>query len=265
MQNPRWRRKRTVPRPAPPQPHSGATRLASWTQPSTIISVLSFAVSVLVGVVAVLSFQLSKTASEGSRSDAVQQIDLDRSKQAADRFSRAMEDLGASSAATRTSALYSLDQLMTSSPQFTAVTVAGLAAFVRSEGNAKPPKLEAPTSADVKEAVRILGSHGDESNFPYVNLSGAELRGVSLHGLSLPGASFVGADLRDSDLQYADLRGATFANADLRGAFVSGANLTSASFFGAHLTRVLMFCADTDDSLGLPAINIPQDMTMNPC
>jgi hypothetical protein len=198
------------------------------------------------------------------------QVRLAEEGQVAERFSRAVDQLGAtnsrgeSAVDVRTGALFSLMQVALRSDGYTEPVFRVASAYVRNNFE-KPSKLAAhgcrarfDLGADVQIALSsVLPAVGQKQRKlsqqkQLTGLRGAELKGLAidevvLRNLDLTGirfsrASLNGADFSDSKLlraqfQRACLKAANFRNADLRGARFDGANLQGANFEDAKLNK----------------------------
>jgi len=72
-------------------------------------------------------------------------------------------------------------------------------------------------------------------DFPYIDLTAADLSGASFRAANLLGVDFTRALLQKADFTRCNLTGADFTEASLQGANFTGANLTLAQLGGADL------------------------------
>ncbi|WP_186500079.1 pentapeptide repeat-containing protein [Micromonospora sagamiensis] len=203
------------------------------------------------------------------------QIDLSAQGQIADRFNRAIDQLGQTGPdklSIRLGGIYSLEHIMRDSPGDGHTVIEVLCAFIRTNGlaptePADPSKIPA-VPEDVLAAVTVLGRRPNpdnsrldftgtqlslpgislnDANLAYANLAYANLRfaglvGADLHGVDLRGAHLGGAHLGGADLRGVDLRGAYLGGVDLRDADLGGADLG-----GTNLVRADLRAADLAD------------------
>ncbi|MEV6695391.1 pentapeptide repeat-containing protein [Micromonospora sp. NPDC051196] len=155
------------------------------------------------------------------------QITLAAQGQIADRFNRAVDQLGQAGPdklSIRLGGIYSLERIMKDSPADEPTVIEVLCAFVRTNAPrpavpVKPSKLPL-ASEDVRAALTVLARRPNPDHHPN---SGIDLSGSQL---SIPRFSLRGADLRDVDLRGANLRDAELSGANLYGADLSGADLS---------------------------------------
>jgi hypothetical protein len=154
---------------------------------------------------------------------------LTRATQRADRFTRAIEQIGDKDSETvRAGGVYSLRLLTMEEGVYWPVVEDVLSALIRER--AKPGD---PITADVHAALTVIGSRSDQMS--------AERRPLDLRKVHLPGTNLVSANLKrawlaDACLDGADLTDARLAGASLTGASLEVAELASADFTEADLT-----------------------------
>jgi uncharacterized protein YjbI with pentapeptide repeats len=173
--------------------------------------------------------------------------------QIAERFTRAVEQLGGASQDVRLIGLYALEQIHADSEPDRPKIVDVIAAFARSH---LPPhsrlqdipedRRPAPLPDDIQASLTILGRL--EAGQP-VDLSGidcsvdsryrADLHGANLHDANLSDVDLTGADLIDANLSDADLTGARLSDA-----YLGRANLNLANLGRANLGRATLNLAD---------------------
>jgi hypothetical protein len=201
-----------------------------------------------------------------------EQLALARQGQAAERFTRAVEQLGSkNSPDVRLGGVYALERLAKTAvdhnDQLTVYEV--LTAFIRSRAP-WPPKLPGQLPADidpgmlqplqsrapdVQAALSVLGRRDRRSDDPPLDLGVTDLRGAqlidahleranlgvtNLYGARLTGAHLEGARLIGAVLEWAQLTGAHLEGANLTGAYLRWARLDDAyleqaKLSGAHL------------------------------
>ncbi len=199
--------------------------------------------------------------------------------QITDRFTKAIEQLGAVDASgkkkleVRLGGIYALERIANQSERDHWPIMEVLCTYVRE--NAPMPEestqenqalAETPLlTHDIQAILTVLGrrdrkherenEHLDLSmaNLNRANLSGAILGGAHLWGARLRGADLGGADLRGADLLIADLSEASLTGANLRGADLSNTNLRQAwlrraCLSGANLIGAYLGNADLRDA-----------------
>jgi hypothetical protein len=196
-----------------------------------------------------------------------QQLKMSEAGQIADRFTRAIDQLGSGTVAMQLGGIYSLGGIADSSPPDAPVVFEILAYHVRRRSPWPPPSpVEQATGAagedvkplrdrapDVQAAMKVIGSRPRDPNpfakdspaqatalmkqvllLEQIDLRRALLIGANLQRVHLKAASLRGAELTEADLQLAVLVGA-----DLRGAQLQGANLRGAVLDGAVMTEAV--------------------------
>jgi len=189
------------------------------------------------------SLQLTRYAQESSR--------LAREGQIAERFAKAIEQLGAVEATgakkmvVRVGGIYALERIADESERDHWPIMEVLCTYVRNVAPIKrQPSSQRPNSsvdehpeADVQAILTVLGRRDSkyERLGQYLNLSDTNVTGAYLSGAHLRRAYLSGANLGRADLSGADLSGAYLSDADLSGASLVGATLSGAYFGGANL------------------------------
>ena len=197
-------------------------------------------------------------------------LEATREGQLADRYSRAIEQLGSDKLDMRIGGIYALERVARDSAKDHPTVMEVLAAFVREHSReiwppeaSDEPRADAPvrtTRPDVQAAVTVIGRRNpqndrqpvnlDDSNLTRVNLTDARLTGSSLNRANFTGARLTGADLTGANLLGANfsrawLMGANFTRADLSGAIVGHANLTGAILTDARLAAAPLHASTT--------------------
>jgi hypothetical protein len=255
----------------------GGVDLQAEQRASAVNSARSSFLQSLVGLAALagilVAWQQLQADQEQPRTDRHQlteQLTLTRQGQVAERFTRAIDQLGSDRLAQRLGGIYGLEQIARESPgaDIRLVVTDVLTAFVRQHA----PRNRTATAEDrhllelgvrapdVQAAVTVLGRRIILTTDPRldlrrVDLRRADLQGLDLHNANLAGAQLIGATLSNARLQGANLRnaqlqwtmltnaqlqnanltGAILVSAELRGANLAGAQLQSANLVGAHL------------------------------
>jgi pentapeptide repeat protein len=183
---------------------------------------------------------------------------LTRRGQWAERYGKAVTQLGSAEAMERVGGIYALERLMLESPQDHWTVVEVLATFVRQHATRpehEPADVDSATkpTVDVQSALTVLCRRPRRPEIHQVDLSGADLRGSAMSGGYLPRTRFDNACLKGADLSEADLSGASFMAADLtealmvnsglEDAFLTAADLDWAALAGARLDRASLVAA----------------------
>jgi hypothetical protein len=250
---------------------------------------------IVTAAVALLSVLAVLVTLENTIDATREQIDATRKQQElaeqgqnADRFSRAIDQIGQAGKDKlyiRLGGIYALQSLMTRDDQAQVVDV--LSAYVRGQLPADGFPTDVPPSIDLQAALTVLGRSPKPSdvdlsnaNLTKADLTGARLAGADLHltyfaGANVSGADLSGANLHDTNMDSTDLTRARLANADLHGADMPLANLTGADLTGANLTGAklpgavlvganfagaLLNGVDLRDVDVRPAINFPPEV-----
>ena len=197
-------------------------------------------------------------------------LQVNREGQITERFTRAIDQLGATDDKTgeprlelRLGGIYALERIDKESPEraYHRTVMEVLTAYIREdsrrdrgESSRRRPPADIQAILTVlsrrqqggvpKDGMAYLDLRG--ANLEGTNLTGANLQGANLQGTNLQGAELEGvhlqnvrlqeANLRVADLQVADLQGANLQEADLQGANLWRADLTAASLRGAKVT-----------------------------
>lgn len=217
---------------------------------SALISAAATILSVgATAAVAIVGFRMSRSASDktvavardtnqatidAAHADVRRTLDATRDGQLADRYTKAIEQLGSTTVDVTIGGIYALERIAYDSPKDHPTVMEVLAACVREhsaepmhEPMAGPGESERATRPDIQAAVTVIGRRDTTHDRRPINL-----RRVNLPNADLPDVKFSGVDLAD-----ANLRGADLTNADLTSAHLGGADLTSAHLASAHLRR----------------------------
>lgn len=187
-------------------------------------------------------------------------LQVNREGQITDRFTRAIDQLGAANDdgdklfEIRLGGIYALERIARESEEDHWHIMEVLTAYVRQHAPWLPetPWLSKEEKSKVKaETVRIpppdpdiqaimtvirrrarYYGHGEPEP---LDLNGTNLQRVNLREANLSGANFLGATLRGADLRGADLKGAHLSADPFRGMYLWGVNLEGAHLEGAHL------------------------------
>lgn len=109
-----------------------------------------------------------------------------------------------------------------------------LSEYVRHRAGPVGAHDDAPVSAGVTEALRVIGQRASPASDDYLSFERVDLRDAHLAHTDFQGGDLSGADLSGADLKYANLQ-----DADLRGANLNGADLHSARLRGTDLAEAV--------------------------
>jgi hypothetical protein len=209
------------------------------------------AVTALTAVAALLFTARSLSYTADATRATRDQIDLTAQGQIADRFNRAIDQLGQTGPdrlGIRLGGIYSLEHIMRDSPGDGPTVVEVLCAFVRTNGltptRPADPSTIPTVPEDVRAAVTVLGRRPDPGD-SHLDFTGTQL---SLPGISLRSANLAHANLAYANLRFANLTGADLSGADLSGADLSGADLRRTK----NLTGAAVRCSKVDGQTQLP-------------
>jgi len=200
----------------------------------------------------------NKATIDAAHADVHRTLEATRDGQIADRYTKAIEQLGSSTIDVTIGGIYALERIAQDSPRDHPTVMEVLAACIREHSREQWPKPdpdgmthERSTRPDIQAALTVIGRRTPERDIRTIDLARANLIGAILSGAilrkadltgailrkaDLTGANLSGADLAGADLAFADLTGATLAGATLVRAILSGAILRKADLTGANLT-----------------------------
>ena len=253
----------------------GSPQMKTDQRPDFIARLVSTGVTLIGGVVLFLNFknaqdntQLAEKRFEAEINRAAGESKLETSRLLAERFSKAIEQLGTDQVTVHLGGIYSLEKLLQDSPQeyyWTVIEV--LTSFIRSHSSAFPfPGKQKELSSipvDIQAALTVIGRCNIISEGAVdrrVDLSNANLTEAQFNGnLSFKNFLFEGAccnkaylanvDLSRSILNRAKLNNvnqlengqpvqvAKFISTQLIQAEIMGAQLSRADFSGANLQQ----------------------------
>jgi hypothetical protein len=227
------------------------------------------------GVAVIVAVVVAWQQLEADRRQLRQQLAVAGATQAADRFARALDQLGSEQLDVRLGGIYGLERIAAKASAGSAAAGGAyrlrsdtdapveqwtsqdrlqvfeiLSAYVRTHSH-RPPLAPAgePTlqvrQADVHAAASVLVRRTVLPGDPPLDLSGSLLSGARFGWAKLAGADLRGADLRGTSLQRADLVGIHLEQSLLCGAQLQGADLRGAHLQGARAS------ADTSWPTGL--------------
>lgn len=217
------------------------------------------------------NFTLSRQQFESSRRAMLEAaeaqrrtLELTEQGQVAERYTKAIEQLGSDNLALRIGGIYALERIAADSAKDHPTVMEVLLAFVREHKSNKP------VSPDIQVALTVIGRRDSTRDRIPIDLTGANLKGAnldaadleyakldladltyaSLKGAELSHAHLDGAVLREAEMPHANLSNASISTfvppgeADVIHADLQGANLRSSVLVGAHLGYANMFDAN---------------------
>ncbi|MDM9380623.1 pentapeptide repeat-containing protein [Chlorogloeopsis sp. ULAP01] len=191
------------------------------------------------------AIQNSAIATEKNHEINIKNLQLAQEQLIAERLMTAITQLGHEDVATRTGAIYVLEQVAQDSPKEYWTIMEIISAFVREKAGIREELAKIPrTSTDIQAAMTVIGRRNVEQDrenqkldlrnavIRQVDLTNAKLQSLDLRGADLTRAQLRGADLFESNLENARLCGTILYEANLR-----SCNLQAANFSGANLNR----------------------------
>lgn len=197
---------RTRPSPAPLSGEGRWSRIGGMVTTVTAVGALVFTV---------ISLQATRD-----------QIDVAREGQITDRFTRAVDQLGAEGPENvhrRLGGIYALERIAVDSPRDQATMVEILSAFLRSTSPRTAGVACAPTPADVSAAFAVLARR-DVARDP--GLVRIDLRKLCLRDVDAVDGDLTGMSLVDADLSGAHIGLTSFERATMVGVYMFGADMT---------------------------------------
>ena len=205
-------------------------------------------------------------------------LEITEQGQVAERYTKAIEQLGSENADVRIGGIYMLERIAKNSADDRRTIQFQLGAFVRN--HARWPATEDqqhPTATvdehlplmqvrapDIWAAVAVLSRRLPMKDEQPLYLSRVDLRGLRLDDARLPGvvmrhtnlararlreAQLDQSDLKEADLRQADLEGTQLSRVTLSSAYLQGANLSRADLRGANLSRADLRGANLSDAI----------------
>jgi Pentapeptide repeats (8 copies) len=203
------------------------------------------------------ALETNRATIKAAHADVRHTLDTTREGQIADRYTKAIEQLGSGKLDGRIGGIYALQLVARASPRERPAVINVLAAFIRERSHEPWPDKAAGTAGspqrtarpDVLAAISVIRQRDPKNDPTVIDLTSAvfedaELKGADLSGVILRDANFIDADLTGADLTGADLIGADLTRADLIGADLKHAHLYSADFTRADLTGADLTGAD---------------------
>jgi len=193
----------------------------------------------IAGAAVIAAVVVSWQQLEADRRQLRQQQEAAAATQAADRFARALDQLGSEQLDVRLGGIYSLEGIAAGASEQERLQVFEiLSAYIRTTSHRPPvgpatsPADLRVSQADVSAAITVLARRTVLAGDPPLDLGGALLPGARLGWARLAEADLRGADLTGSGLQYAELAGVHLERSRLCGVQLQGADLR-----GAHLAE----------------------------
>jgi uncharacterized protein YjbI with pentapeptide repeats len=241
------------------------------------------------GVALILTFVATWLQISDAREASERTLRLTAAQQEADRFTRAVEQLGSSQPELRLGGIYGLQTAARDTPRRRATVAQLMLAylrtnrpvrehrkisdleervnFVRVVGNSPCDSAIEPPLPDTQAALAVLVSI-PRSARPRLDLTGVDLsavrmNGADLRGAILRGASLLGARLSNTKLDgaflsaRADVRGACFRGARFDGAYLGVVDTRGADFSGAHLSKAELIPGLLRDALKDECTRLP--------
>lgn len=172
------------------------------------------------------------------------QLHINRESQITDRYTRAVEQLGAGTVDVQLGGLYALERTTHDSPHDRPTIAEVLTAFVRHRAKPLP---ESARDRDDSAESESEQNHDGSAERLQTQLPAAQAAMRALGRMPRPAAvhlDLAKVDLRGADLQGANLANATLSGANLARANLQGANLTDVNLQGATLTRANLLSAN---------------------
>jgi hypothetical protein len=252
----------------PPRLISSTAQLEEADRLKAVGDVRSALVQALGGAALVGTLYFTAVSLQDSRTSTNRTLELTRQGQIADRFTRAVAQLGDAALDVRVGGIYALEQVARDATEDRTPIVEILTSYLREHDRWQPsattPSSQPETTsgpaktelrADFQAVVTVLGRRVQDPDpsspdFFQIHLRGVDLRGGDLSGAHLGWADLGGAHLEKANLFFAHLEeailgdahleGADLTSANLEGAGLEGATLQEADLHGAHLERAVL-------------------------
>jgi hypothetical protein len=260
----------------PPRLIPSTANLEEADRLKAVGDVRSALVQALGGAALVGTLYFTAVSLQDSRTSTNRTLDLTRQGQIADRFTRAVAQLGDAALDVRVGGIYALEQIARDATEDRRPIVEILTSYLREHDRWQPsatiPSSQSDTTtgpaelrADFQAVVTVLGRRVRDPSSPDfmrlggVDLGGADLTGAHLERTDLGGAhlerahlrgahleesNLWGAHLERADLLNAQLKGANFGHAHLEGAFLGDAHLERAGLVSAQLKGAILMYAN---------------------
>jgi uncharacterized protein YjbI with pentapeptide repeats len=195
-------------------------------------------------------FQTDREQSRSDRQQLTEQLTLTRQSQVAERFTRAIEQLGSDQLEQRLGGIYGLERIAEESSSTRLQVFEVLTAYIRQNAPRSRKPVEPAIRLggrvpDVQAVLTVLGRRTvmatdtpldlNATDLRFADLIGARLQGAELAFAQLDGVSLTGAQLQGAVLTGAQLQRALLTDAQLQGAHLNGAQLQRAQLTDAQL------------------------------
>jgi uncharacterized protein YjbI with pentapeptide repeats len=217
---------------------------------------------------AAVARETNQATIDAAHADVRRALEATREGQVADRYSRAIEQIGSAMVDVQIGGVYALERVARDSPPDHPTVMEVLAAFIRGHSHLQwpvhgpddGPAPERTMRPEVQAALTVIGRRDPSHDQQPIDLSRSDLSGADLSGAKLAdgclngavlaqakladavltraglsGADLIGADLTHADLTHADLTHADLTHAVLPQARLESAGLAGAKLIGAHL------------------------------
>jgi uncharacterized protein YjbI with pentapeptide repeats len=195
-------------------------------------------------------------------------LDSSQQGQIADRYTRAIEQLGSDKRDVRLGGIYALERLANDSDRDHQTVYDVLAAFTLEHDPKPGAKVPDQPTTDLQTALTVISrrhaiydssklslqglrAHGailELAQLDLADMGGADLTHANLASAHLLGVTLVSANLTEARLTYADLTAADLSSARLFGAELTGANLSRASLRDAYMHGAKLTGAKVTDA-----------------
>ena len=179
-----------------------------------------------------LNFNLLRRNSEQADQWQRRTHELTEQAQVADRYTKAIEQLGSDKPEVRIGGIYALERVARDSARDHPTVMEALTAFIREHSHEQPPppdpggtEPERSTRPDIQSALTVVGRRDAKRDIRPIDLTGADLTGANLYSVDLSGADLTRTTLSKAQLMWAKLSQAELFDADLTGATLYNANL----------------------------------------
>jgi uncharacterized protein YjbI with pentapeptide repeats len=196
-----------------------------------IVGLLTPLTVAVAGAAAIVNLREAREQNRRTFRIAQDHLDLQRGAQLAERFTRAIDQLGRSEPENRNvrlGGIYALEQIAGESRELHWPVMEVLTAFVREHRSPSVP-------TEVQAALTVIGRRRIAQDQAPLDLHSALLPSVDLREAHLEGAHLEGAHLEGADLRHVRLERARLGEAHLEGAKLEGARLDGADLRNAHL------------------------------
>jgi uncharacterized protein YjbI with pentapeptide repeats len=220
-------------------------------------------------IVALAGFWANVWNSNKATSLTLRALELTQQGQVAERYTKAIEQLGSENTDVRIGGIYALERLAKNSEDDRTTIQFQLGAFVRNHAKWPATKDQQHPTATVDEdlplmqvrapdiwaAMAVLSRRLPMKDEQPLYLSRVDLRGFQLDDARLTGvqmrhtnlararlqeAQLDRSDLTEADLRRADLKGTQLTEATLSSAYLQGANLSHADLRGANMSDAIL-------------------------